>query len=114
MRPIVAWTSYIARRWSQDWYWHPRVRPVYGEVTWLWVLVFGLRLLLQLNLFQGEQVSQLGVVQVLSGWPVTIVLLIVSYLHGTWRLRSLHGPSVEEFRAGVEPPWEDQLRAFRT
>ncbi len=59
-RPIVAWTSYVARRWPLDWYWHPRVRPAYSEVTWLWVLVFGLRLLLQFNLFQSEQASQLG------------------------------------------------------
>jgi hypothetical protein len=111
-RPIVAWTSYIARRWPLDWYWHPRVRPAYSEVTWLWVLVFGLRLLLQLNLFQGEQVSQLGLAQVLTGWPVTIVLLIISYIYGTWRLRNLGGPSVEEFKTGAEPPWEGQRRGF--
>jgi hypothetical protein len=111
-RPIVAWTSYVARRWPLEWYWHPRVRPAYSEVTWLWVVVFGLRLLLQFNLFQGEQASQLGLVQVLTGWPVTIVLLIISYLYGTWRLRNLAGPSVEEFKTGAEPPWEGQRRGF--
>jgi hypothetical protein len=26
-RPMVAWTSYIARRWPINWYWHPQVRP---------------------------------------------------------------------------------------
>jgi hypothetical protein len=40
------------------------------------------------------------------------VLLIVSYLYGTWRLRNLGGPSVEEFQAGEEPPWESQRRGF--
>ncbi len=111
-RPIVAWTSYVARRWPLNWYWHPRVRPAYSEVTWLWVVVFGLRLLLQLNLFQGEQTSQLGLIQVLTGWPVTIALLVVSYLYGTWRLRNLGGPSVEEFKTGAEPPWQGQQRGF--
>jgi hypothetical protein len=111
-RPIVAWTSYVARRWPLNWYWHPKVRPAYSEVTWLWVVVFGLRLLLQLNLFQGEQASQLGLFQVLSGWPVTILMLIISYLYGTWRLRNLGGPSVEEFKTGVEPPWAGQRRGF--
>jgi hypothetical protein len=24
-RPLVAWTSYVARRWPRAWYWHPRV-----------------------------------------------------------------------------------------
>ena len=28
-RPLVAWTSYITRRWPLAWYWHPRIRPAY-------------------------------------------------------------------------------------
>jgi hypothetical protein len=111
-RPIVAFTSFVARRWPLDWYWHPKVRPAYSEVTWLWVVFFGLRLLLQVNLFQGEAASLLGVVQLLTGWPATILLLIASYLYGTWRIRNLGGPSVEEFTSGAEPPWEGQRRGF--
>jgi hypothetical protein len=111
-RPIVAWTSYLTRRWPLDWYWHPRVRPAYSEVTWLWVAFFGIRLLVQLNLFQAEDAGTLAVVNALTGWPATIVLLIVSYLYGTWRLGHLRGPSVEEFKSGAEPPWEGQRRGF--
>ena len=111
-RPIVAFTSFVARRWPLNWYWHPKVRPAYSEVTWMWVLFFGLRLLLQLFLFQEEAASLLGVVQFLTGWPATIILLIASYLYGTWRLRNLGGPSVEEFKSGAEPPWEGQQRGF--
>ena len=111
-RPFVAFTSFVARRWPLDWYWHPKVRPAYSEVTWMWVLFFGLRLLLQFNLFQGEAASLLGVVQILTGWPATIILLIISYLYGTWRLRNLGGPSVKEFKSGAEPPWEGQQRGF--
>jgi hypothetical protein len=111
-RPIVAWTSYIARRWPLDWYWHPQVRPAYSEVTWLWVAFFGLRLLLAFSLFQREATSALAVVQLVTGWPATIILLIISYLYGTWRLRNLGGPSVEEFKASAEPPWEGQRRGF--
>ena len=44
--------------------------------------------------------------------PATMILLIVSYLYGTWRLRNLGGPSVEEFKSGTEPPWEGQQRGF--
>jgi hypothetical protein len=111
-RPMVAYTSYIARRWPLAWYWHRKVRPAYSEVTWMWVVFFGLRLLLQFNLFQQEEASLLGVVQFLTGWPATIILLIASYLYGTWRLRNLGGPSVEEFKSGAEPPWEGQQRGF--
>lgn len=111
-KPLVAWTSYIARRWPLDWYWHPRVRPAYSEVTWLWVVFFALRFVLQLNLFSGEAAGLLALVQFLTGLPATIVLLVVSYLYGTWRLRNLQGPSVKEFKAGSEPPWEGQQRGF--
>ncbi|NIV33576.1 MAG: DUF3159 domain-containing protein, partial [Anaerolineae bacterium] len=65
-RPIVAFTSFIARRWPLGWYWHPQVRPAYSEVTWMWVLFFGLRLLLQFNLFQEAATSLLGIVQFLT------------------------------------------------
>jgi hypothetical protein len=111
-RPIVALTSHFARRWPLDWYWHPRVRPAYSGVTWLWIVFFGLRLFLQLNLFQNAAAGLLAVVDLLTGWPATIVLLVISYLYGTWRLRTLGGPSVEEFRAGKEAPWEGQRRGF--
>jgi len=111
-RPIVALTSFVARRWPLNWYWHPKVRPAYSEVTWIWVAFFGLRLLLQFNLFQEEAASVLGVVQFLTGWPATIILLIASYLYGTWRLRKLGGPSVEEFKMGADPPWQGQQRGF--
>jgi hypothetical protein len=111
-RPIVAFTSFVARRWPLKWYWHPKVRPAYSEVTWMWVVFFGLRLLLQFNLFQEEAASLLGVVQFLTGWPATIILLIISYLYGTWRLGTLGGPSVDEYKAGAEPPWQGQRRGF--
>jgi hypothetical protein len=111
-RPVVAWTSYLTRRWPLDWYWHPQVRPAYSEVTWLWVVFFSLRLALQVAFFQGEAADLLAVVNFVTGWPATIVLLVVSYLYGTWRLRMLAGPSIEEFKAGAASPWTGQRRGF--
>lgn len=111
-RPLVAFTSYITRRWPLDWYWHPRVRPAYSEVTLAWAIFFGLRTFLQFELFQDQAASSLGIFQILSGWPATILLLIASYLYGLWRLGNLAGPSVEEFNQGTPPPWEGQKRGF--
>ena len=111
-KPMVAWTSYLARRWPLDWYWHTRVRPAYTEVTLVWIVFFALRLFLQVMLYQGRNVSQLALVNALTGWPATIVLLIVSYLYGTWRLTTLNGPSVEEFRNNIPEPWQGQQRGF--
>lgn len=111
-RPLVAWTSYIARRWPLAWYWHPKVRPAYNEVTLAWAVFFAIRLGLQWSLFQEQAAGLLGIIQVVTGWPATIALLVVSYLYGTWRLRHLKGPSIEEFREGAEPPWTGQRRGF--
>jgi len=111
-RPMVAWTSYLARRWPLEWYWHPRVRPAYSEVTVAWIGFFALRLFWQVTLFQGGDVSQLALVNALIGWPATILLLIASYLYGIWRLGTLHGPSVEEFRNRTPAPWQSQRRGF--
>ena len=111
-RPLVAWTSYLTRRWPLEWYWHDRVRPAYSEVTLAWTLFFGLRLLLQFQLFRQEAAQALGWVQLLTGWPALILLLVGSYLYGLWRLGNLGGPSVEEFKSGAQPPWQGQKRGF--
>jgi hypothetical protein len=111
-KPMVAWTSYLARRWPIEWYWHAQVRPAYTEVTLVWTLFFALRLWWQVALFQGQNVNQLTLVNTLTGWPATILLLIFSYLYGTWRLAQLHGPSVEEFRNNTPAPWKSQRRGF--
>jgi hypothetical protein len=111
-KPMVAWTSFLARRWPLDWYWHERVRPAYSEVTLAWIVFFALRLLWQVMLYRGNNVGQLALVNILSGWPATIILLIISYLYGVWRLARLGGPSVEEFRNHTPPPWQSQRRGF--
>ena len=111
-RPFVAWTSFIARRWPLDWYWHPRVRPAYSEVTIVWTIFFAARLLWQVSLFQAQAASQLALLNALLGWPALIILLVFSYLYGTWRLSNLKGPSIEEFRNQTAPPWEGQKRGF--
>lgn len=111
-RPLVALTSHLARGWPLAWYWHPRVRPAYSEVTLAWAVFFGLRLAIQWILLRTAGAASLGIVTIILGWPATIVLLVASYLYGTWRLQSLDGPSVKEFEADVPPPWEGQQRGF--
>ncbi|HSO13088.1 MAG TPA: DUF3159 domain-containing protein [Anaerolineales bacterium] len=111
-KPMVAWTSYLARRWPLAWYWHPQVRPAYSEVTFAWTIFFAARLMLQFSLFESQNVNSLAMTNFITGWPATILLLIFSYLYGTWRLTKLSGPSVEEFRNNAPAPWQGQRRGF--
>jgi hypothetical protein len=111
-RPMVAWTSYIARRWTLGWYSHPQVSPAYSETTFAWAVFFAARLLLQYSVFQSENVTLLAVTNFITGWPATILLLVFTYLYGTWRLSQLQGPSVEEFNNNTPAPWQGQRRGF--
>ena len=111
-RPLVAWSSFLARRWPLGWYWHPQVLPAYNEVTIVWAVAFSVRLALEFWFFQSEAISALGTTRILLGWPYTIGLLIVSYLYGLWRLERLKGPSIDEFKSDAQPPWRGQKRGF--
>jgi hypothetical protein len=111
-KPLAAWASHLTRGWPLDWFWRADVKPAYREVTWMWLLFIAGRFVIQLSLFQQGQTGQLAWANTLLGWPVTIVVLVVSYIYGIWRLRKLGGPGVEEFQAGKEPPWKGQTRGF--
>jgi len=111
-RPLVAWSSFITRRWPLTWYWHPQILPAYNEVTIIWAVAFSLRLTLEIWLYQQNALGILGTIRIFLGWPFIIALLIASYLYGLWRLGKLKGPSVDEFKEGKSPPWEGQKRGF--
>ena len=111
-RPLAAFSSYLTRRWPLNWYWHPRIRPAYSEVTLFWGVGFAARLALEFALYRQGAVNSLGLIRTLLGWPYTILILILSYLYGMWRLGVLAGPSVEEFQSEAAEPWKGQTRGF--
>ncbi len=96
-KPLAAWVSHLTRGWSLDWFWRKDVKPAYIEVTWMWAVFFSVRLSLQIILFQQGDASQLAWANTLLGWPVTIFVLVLSYIYGIWRLRNLNGPGVDEY-----------------
>lgn len=111
-RPLVAFTSHLARGWPLSWYWHRRVRPAYVEVTLAWALLFGLKVICQYLIYRQGRTAALALFNLLTGWPATVAVLVASYLYGTWRLRQLRGPSVDEFEQQQPPPWVGQQRGF--
>jgi hypothetical protein len=111
-KPLAAWSSHLTRAWPKEWYWLPNIRPAYTEVTWMWAAFIAARLIAEYLLYQKGNVSLLGLANVLLGWPVTIVVLVMSYLYGIWRLTKLGGPSVEEFLSHQPAPWKGQKKGF--
>lgn len=111
-KPLAAWASHLTRGWPLEWFWREDVKPAYLEVTWMWAVFFAMRLALQIVLYLQGEAATLAWANTLLGWPVTIIVLVISYLYGIWRLRRLGGPGVDEFQEGKEPPWEGQTRGF--
>ena len=111
-RPLAAYTSFLTRGWPLDWYWQPKIRPAYMEVTAVWTLLFSLRLAIQFSLYLRGQAYFLAWQDVLLGWPFMILVLIASYLYSNWRLHKLGGPSVAEWKNRTPPPWQSQQRGF--
>ena len=111
-RPLAAWSSHLARAWPKDWYWLPNICPAYIEVTWMWTAFIATRLIAQYLLYQQGNAILLGVANIFLGWPMTIFVLVISYLYGIWRLAKLGGPSVEEFLSNQPAPWKGQTKGF--
>lgn len=111
-KPLAAWSSHLTRSWPREWYWLPTIRPAYIEVTWMWAGIIAARLAAQYILYRQANISILVLADLLLGWPVTISVLVMSYLYGIWRLAKLGGPSVEEYKSNQPPPWMGQKRGF--
>ncbi len=111
-RPVTAFASWFLHRWPIEWYWRNDVRPAYSVVAWFWVVYWALRSTIQAVLYAQGRTELLAAVRVISGLPIGVPLLIASYVYGTWRLETLGGPSVAEYLAGADPPYEGQTRGF--
>lgn len=111
-KPLAAWASHLTRGWPLKWFWRKDVKPAYREVTWFWTVFLLIRLILQLILFKLAEKTGLTWINIILGWPFTIIVLIFSYLYGIWRLKNLNGPSVDEFKNDIDPPWEGQSKGF--
>lgn len=111
-RPLAAYLSHLSRGWPLDWFWRKDVKPAYREVTFAWGILFSIRLLLLFIAYKDENLSALLWLTTLLGTPSTIVVLILTLLYGTFRLKTLKGPGVEEHINNEDAPWKGQTRGF--
>lgn len=111
-KPFVALVSHLTRGWPLAWFWRKDIKPAYTEVTWMWLIFFSLRSGFQIFLINQQNIVNYAWVNTLLGLPVTIIVLIISYLYGMWRLKKLQGPGVDEFKNHQAPPYNGQTRGF--
>lgn len=64
---------------TTGWLKHPLLVRAYTTVTWLWVAVFGLRLLVQIPLYLNDSIALLGSVKIFMGWPLYLFAAWLTY-----------------------------------
>jgi hypothetical protein len=111
-KPMAAYVSHLTRGWKLQWFWLKEIKPAYREVTLMWTLFFLMRTVIQVTLYNQSAVSPLVWANTLMGMPATIVILVISYVYGIWRLKTLKGPGIDEYLNGKLPPYRGQNRGF--
>lgn len=64
---------------TSGWLKHPLLIRAYTTVTWIWVGVFGLRLLVQVPLYLNDNIALLGSVKIFMGWPLYLFAVYMTY-----------------------------------
>lgn len=111
-RPIASYVSHITRGWDYHWFQLDTVKPAYMEVSVFWLVFFVMRLITEVYLYLFSSVEDLVFANIILGLPITIIVLVISYVYGIYRLHQLGGPGVDEFMDGKEPPYRGQTRGF--
>ena len=111
-KPLAAFVSHLTRGWTLAWFLRKDIKPAYREVTWFWVVMFGLSAGVQWVFYLGSDLNQLVWVTSLFGLLFTIFVLIVTYVYGLWRLKNLGGPGIDEFNQNKQAPYKGQTRGF--
>jgi hypothetical protein len=55
------------------------LRRVYAAATWIWVGLFGMRLLVQVPLYLAGEIGILGTVKIVMGWPFFLACAYFTY-----------------------------------
>lgn len=78
-RPIVGYAAGAIAGDLTAWLRDPRARAAATLATWLWVGVYGARLLVQVPLYFAGDVAALGIVKILMSWPLFGLAAYLSY-----------------------------------
>ena len=100
---IVGYVRGDATGWRAD----PRQYRAYSTASWIWVAMFGLRLVIQLPMYFAGAVGMLGVAKLALGWPLFLLAAYLSYriIHPVLKQVDAEVAQVElaEPASGLEP-----------
>ncbi len=111
-RPLPLLLSHLTRGWTFQWFLRKDIYPAYFETGILWLVYFTVRAGFQIVFYATDNVGGLTLMTTVFGFPLTIAILVVTYIYGIYRLRKLGGPGIEEYDSGNPPPYKGQTRGF--
>ncbi|NEG70104.1 DUF3159 domain-containing protein [Bifidobacterium choloepi] len=97
------------RRWLDNWRGDRALYRAYVEITWLWIALFCVRLVVQLPLYSSDHVGWLGTARLLMGIPLWALCIWISYLVVA---TPLHRHRLAEKRAAEQEGAELELEAI--
>jgi len=111
-KPLAAWVSHLTRGWTKTWFWREDILPAYQEVTIFWSIFILIRLVILLSVYFSGETWLLFLSNIILGFPATLIVLMLSYIYGIWRLKKLKGPGIDEYNNKTLPPWIGQTKGF--
>ena len=95
-RPAAGYIWGWVNSHDRDWRGQRRAVLAFDLATFVWVLVFASRFVVQQHLYDADQTGWLGVARIAMGWPLTAVAALVTYLAIRSAQRALHAHDAEE------------------
>jgi len=78
-KPLLGYVVSSLVNDGNSWLKEPLLRRAYTTITWFWVGVFSLRLIIQVPLYLVENVAALGTFKIVMGWPLYLFAVWLSY-----------------------------------
>jgi hypothetical protein len=95
---IWGWVNSHDRAWRRI----RRAVLAFDVATFVWVLVFTSRFVVQQHLYDADQTGWLGVARIAMGWPLTALAALVTYLAIRAAQRALHAHGAAETAATAD------------
>lgn len=78
-RPLLGYVLEAMRGNDMSWVKNHKKHKLFSTITWLWTLIFGIRVAIMLPLYFLGQTAALGTLKILLGYPLFALAIFVTY-----------------------------------
>lgn len=78
-RPLLGYVLEAMRGNDMSWVKDAKKHKLFSTITWLWTLIFGIRVAIMLPLYLLSQTAALGTLKILLGYPLFALAIFVTY-----------------------------------